>query len=81
VARDYESSPEADGLGLKGVILGLAADIEDLRAGKISPHDALARAAVAKQLFNGVRLYVQASRFIGESAKPAQGALAKDDDA
>ncbi len=69
MARDYESSPVADSLGLRDVILGLVGDMTALRAGQISPADALARAALAKQVFNGVRLYVQASNFISQSAK------------
>lgn len=67
--RDYESAPVSDGLGLKQVILGLAGDLEALRAGTISPNDALARAAVAKQMFNGVRLYMQAIRTLEASAR------------
>lgn len=58
--RDYDSQPVSVHLGLEAVITGLAADLGELRAGAISPNDALARAAVAKQLFNGVRLYLQA---------------------
>ena len=68
--RDYVTAPIADGLGLKEVILGLAADLHDLRAGKISPADGLARAAVAKQMFNGVRLYLQAVRQMEAMARP-----------
>ena len=71
MARDYEQSPVADNLGLRDVILGLVGDMSELRAGRISPADALARAALAKQVFNGVRLYVQASNFIAQSAKDA----------
>jgi hypothetical protein len=59
----------SDSLGLRDVILGLVGDMNALRAGQISPADALARAALAKQVFNGVRLYVQASNFIAQSAK------------
>jgi len=76
MSRDYESSPVADSLGLRGVVLGLVGDLDALRAGSISSHDALARAAIAKQIFNGVRLFVQASRFIGDTAKPV-GAVAE----
>lgn len=75
--RDYESAPMSESLGLRDVILGLVGDIEALRQGAISPQDALARAAVAKQVFNGVRLYVQASRFLGENA-PEVKALPED---
>lgn len=68
--RDYTTAPVADSLGLRDVILGLAADLKDLRAGKISTQDAQARAAVAKQMFNGVRLYLQAMRSLEGIAKP-----------
>lgn len=69
-ARDYESAPITEHLGLDDVIRGLAKDIEDLRAKKISAQDAHARAAIAKQLFNGVRLYLQAMQTIQTMAKP-----------
>lgn len=70
--RDYTTAPVADSLGLRDVILGLAADLKDLRAGKISTQDAQARAAVAKQMFNGVRLYLQAMRSLEGIAKPVR---------
>lgn len=70
--RDYTATPVADSLGLRDVILGLAQDLSDLRSGKISPNDALARAAVAKQMFNGVRLYVQAIRTLEGAALPVR---------
>lgn len=70
MSRDYEASPVADSLGLRDVVLGLVRDMEELRAGRISPADALARANLAKQVFNGVRLYVTASRFLEQGAQP-----------
>ncbi len=69
--RDYESTPVSDSLNLRQVITGLAGDIESLRAGKLSPSQALAHAALAKQVFNGVRLYLQAIRSIEQDARPA----------
>lgn len=71
-ARDYESSPVSDSLGLRDVVLGLKADLEQMRAGKISPQEGMARAAVAKQMFNGVRLYLQALKTLEQQAKPIQ---------
>lgn len=68
--RDYDSSPVSDGLGLRDVCLGLAGDLAALRTGKISPQDALARAALAKQLFNGCRLYLQAMKTLEGAARP-----------
>lgn len=68
--RDYVSTPVADDLGLRGVIQGLANDLQDLRAGKISPHEALARAALAKQLWNGCRVYLQVAKTMEGAARP-----------
>lgn len=60
--RDYKSSPVSDALGIRGVIDGLASDLQDLRAGAISPVDAMARAHLAKQFFNGARLVLLAMK-------------------
>ena len=68
--RDYVSTPVADELNLRDVITGLATDLKQMRAGEISPPEGMARAAVAKQLFNGVRLYMQALKTIQSQAKP-----------
>ena len=67
--RDYAATPMADALGLREIIRDLAADISDLRAGVITVDDAFARAALAKQVFNGVRLY---AALIPPVPKPAQ---------
>lgn len=69
--RDYVSTPVSDALGLKDVVLGLSKDLQDMRAGKISPAEGTARAAVAKQIFNGVRLYIQAAKMLESAARPA----------
>lgn len=69
-SKDYDNAPVADSLGLREVILGLANDLEGLRNGHISPQDALARAALAKQMFNGVRLYFQALKTLESAARP-----------
>ena len=68
--RDYENTPVSDALGLKEIIAGLAGDLSAMRAGTISPNDGLARAAVAKQIFNGVRLFMQAYRIMENQARP-----------
>lgn len=68
--RDYVSTPVADELNLKDVVNGLAQDLIDLRAGKISPAEAHARAALAKQIWNGARIYLQAIKTIQSAAKP-----------
>ena len=74
-SRDYVSAPVSESLGLREVILGLSADLDDMREGRISPQDGMARAAVAKQLFNGVRLYLQALKSLEDTARPAGGNL------
>lgn len=69
--RDYESAPVSQQLGLEAVILGLCGDLEALRRGEISPNDAIARSMLAKQIFNGVRLYLTGSKYLAANAKDA----------
>lgn len=68
-SRDYEAAPASEMLSLVEVIKGLAGDLEALRAGKISKNDAIARSVVAKQIFNGVRLYLNGARYLSERAR------------
>ena len=67
--RDYVSAPVSEKLGLEGVIMGLSDDLVALRERRISPQEAHASAAIAKQVFNGVRLYLQATQMIEARAK------------
>lgn len=67
--RDYESAPVAESLGLVGVIQGLAGDLDALRAGKISVQDAIARSMLAKQIFNGVRIYMNGAKLLSDHAR------------
>lgn len=69
--RDLRSTPLSDALGLKALVLDLSADLADLRAGTITVNDALARAALAKQIWNGVRLYIAAGKSPREVSVPA----------
>lgn len=69
--RDYVSTPVSDELSLKDTIIGLSNDLKALREGKISPADAHARAAVAKQIWNGARIYLQAIKTLEAKASPA----------
>lgn len=69
VARDYESAPVSESLGLVQVINGLVGDLQELRAGKISTQDAIARSLLAKQIFNGVRLYLNGTKLLAEQAR------------
>jgi hypothetical protein len=54
---------------LNDFVVGLANDLKDLRAGRISNRDAQARAVLAKQVLRGVHYVVVASKFISENAK------------
>lgn len=67
--RDYTSAPVSEALGLGNIIIGLAQDLNDLRSGGITTNQAIARATLAKQIFNGVRLYLHGVKVIAESAK------------
>ena len=63
----------ASRFSLDDVIKGLAQDYQDLRENKITVTDALARAAVAKQFFNGLRLVVTASKLLAGNARQLPG--------
>jgi hypothetical protein len=67
--RDYVSAPVSAQLVLENVITGLVGDLEALRAGKISVNDAIARSMLAKQIFNGVRIYLNGTKILSENAK------------
>ena len=69
VARDYESTPVSDRLNLEDIINGLAGDLRALRAGEITVSDAQARALLAKQIFNGVRIYLNGMSLLSGQAK------------
>lgn len=69
--RDYTSAPVSEQLGLPDIIGGLVLDLNELRAGKISVNDAMARSMLAKQIFNGVRIYLNGTKLLSEAAKPA----------
>lgn len=71
--RDYAAQPVADALGLRSVIDGLAHDLQQLRDNKITPPEAMARAALAKQLFNGVRLFLVAHQIASKAPPPTPG--------
>lgn len=70
--RDYVSTSVSDELNLKDTIVGLSQDLQDLRTGKISPAEAHARAAIAKQIWNGARIYQQAIKTMMGNAKPVK---------
>lgn len=66
-----EAQTLSERLDLRDLIGGLAGDLRDLRAGKISVRDAHARAELAKQILRGVHYVVVAQRFIESQALPA----------
>ncbi len=68
--RDYASTPVSDELNLKEIIRGLAQDLNHLRSGEINPAEAHARANIAKQIWNGARIYLQAIKTLEKDAKP-----------
>lgn len=68
--RDYESAPVSERLNLEDVINGLVGDLKSLRKGEISIGDAQARAMLAKQIFNGVRIYLNGMSLLSQTAKP-----------
>lgn len=67
--RDYETAPVSDQLGLPQVIEGLIGDLQALREGRISTNDAIARSMLAKQIFNGVRIYLNGAKLLSGNAK------------
>jgi hypothetical protein len=67
---DNSTAPLSEKFSLDDVITGLASDLVALREGRISTRDAKVRAEMAKQIFNGVRLVVSASKFMEKRAKP-----------
>lgn len=77
-ARDYTTAPISEQLGLPQIIAGLCGDLEALRKGEISVNDAMARSMLAKQVFNGVRLYMNGTKLLSENARPAKAVTAGD---
>ena len=63
-----ESSPLDERFSLEAIISGLAADLVAVREGRMSVDAARANAELAKQLFNGVRLVVNAQKYLEQRA-------------
>ena len=64
-----DASPMNERFLLDDVILGLVVDLQELRARKITINDAQARAELAKQIFNGVRLAINAQHMLEGRAR------------
>jgi hypothetical protein len=60
----HESAPITERFNLDSLILGLANDLRDLRAGRISVPDARARAELARQIMRGVGYALQARKVL-----------------
>lgn len=69
--RDYITAPVSEQLGIPNIIAGLVSDLDELRAGKISVNDAMARSMLAKQIFNGVRIYLNGTKMLADAAPRA----------
>ncbi len=54
---------------LDEVVNGLADDLRMLRGGQISVEDARVRAELAKQVMNGIRLVINAQKYLEERAR------------
>lgn len=65
----------ADQYSLDAIVRGIADDLIALRAGTISIKDAQARALLAKQYMNGVRLVMNARQSLEAAAKPVAGQI------
>jgi hypothetical protein len=72
-----EASPLGERFNLDAVVLGLASDLTQLRAGEISIEDARVRAELAKQIMNGIRLVVNAQKYLEQTMKPLAFAAAR----
>ena len=70
ISPQSEASPLADRFSLDDVIHGLAKDLASVRAGTMTVDAARANAELAKQIFNGVRLIVNAQRYLEGRALP-----------
>ena len=69
-AQAPRTSLDDAGVDLRAIALGIASDLDDLRAGRIGVREAEARATLAKQLLRSVNLLVEAQRQLAEAAVP-----------
>ena len=67
---------DEDRYSLDAIVRGIADDLLALREGRISIKDAQARALLAKQYMNGVRLVMNARRSLEAAASPARAIAA-----
>ncbi|MGV1823300.1 hypothetical protein [Agrobacterium vitis] len=65
-----DNSDIGSAFDVPGIITGLRQDLAELRSGTITAHEAKVRAEIAKQIFSGLRLMVQAQKYMAGNAKP-----------
>lgn len=63
----------SDRLDLDSIIRGLVGDLKDFREGLISSRDARIRAELAREILRGVRLVIEAQKFMEGRALPVPG--------
>lgn len=79
VTPHSETSPLGERFSLEEIIAGLASDLVAVRNGTMTVDAARANAEIAKQLFNGVRLVVNAQKYLEQRALPVRPAHPNDD--
>lgn len=67
-----QSGVLSERFNIDALILGIINDLDGLRNGRISVRDAMARAELAKQAMNGVRLVITAQKFLENKAIPIE---------
>ena len=65
-----EAADIGETFDVPAIIRGLNGDLIALRNGTITVKEAQTRAELAKQIFNGLRLYVQTQKYLSEQARP-----------
>lgn len=71
------ASDVSERLNLDEIILGLVEDLKALRRNEISVRDARARADLGREILRGVRLVIEARKFIAGKALPLNDATPK----
>lgn len=79
MARDSDVGPLTQRFNLMQFTDSLIADLEALRAGKISVRDANARALLAKHILRSVHYVVLAQKFLSDSATQIEGPQSTED--
>lgn len=70
--KEINTPPLTERFNLVSFTDSLIVDLNQLRSGKISVKDALARAELAKQVLRSIGYVVQAQKFLSDNAQPVQ---------